>query len=1118
LFQNGKRELHAILGLPTGVEAAVLASPGIRINEIMAGANGDSRVQFIEIEVENAGLKCWGPQRSGDPCFTGGRGEKVGRLMLVFFDASGNQTGRYVFPADPAGNFKTVLVATQAFADLPGAPVPDFLITPEIVALSGQVCLRGNPSNVNAPSLNLCLAYGSFTGPQQANAAPGDPVGGPFSGPLNGPPVSTLLPILDTLSLKRSTNMFGDQFNGDFTQATRPAPHNTSNQTFVIPFANQVQQGENLFSKESFGGNGRACATCHVPAEDFGLSLATIDSLPPTDLLFVPEFNLSTITVAAQAEPSDLRGLITAPSGATATVHAGSVVTYRVYGGNAGLVGQTVTDGQGNKAVVQSFAPGDLGGLEESSVMHTRALILENIDGFGSPPNMRATPHLLNLKFSGQPFGWSGEVTELGTFTINAIRQHATRSLARVDGVDFRLPTVDEMAAIDAFQLTIKDPQNENFDLELYATTAAQQRGRSLFFSARSCGNCHFATALSAAPRPDDNGQQPLFNTGLNNQLVDGDLPQEPPQAGEQGRAFSISPLFGIRNTAPFFHEHSAATFEDVVRFYMSDAFANSVAAQGQTFRFPQFTDQDVMDIVAFLDGLEEKPYEYTRAGYFGAQITLVGPTPSQTFVITNTSATASLSVSNVSVVNADGSQSPDYVINSSPPTGPFGPGDTRSIEVSFKPTVAGVRDAVLEFTVTDTATGETFHSGVALQGSGALGEPTITGIADQMVDIGTSTGALAFTISPGTATLSASSSNTTLVPLDNIVFSGSGVSRTLTVTPAAGLNGSADITVIVDQAGSTVSDTFTLDVNGIPTVSSIPGQSSAEDVPVTLSFDIADVETPAADMVLTAVSSNPAIVPDNQVVLGGAGTSRTVTITPLSNQSGSTTITVSVYDKVWTVNRSFAVAFNAVNDAPEITNLNSQTTSVNLPTEPQTFGIFDVDNEPTGLTLTATSSNITLVPESNIAIGGNDGTRTVTVTPAENQGGSAVITITVSDGTSSASSAFSVEVVDTANCTAACLRSASITISLARSAVIGQVVVKDEDGANISGATVSATWTLPDESTINQTLITNTQGEAIFKTSTGGSGLYVLTVTNITKAGFTFDPANSVLTASITK
>jgi hypothetical protein len=353
---------------------------------------------------------------------------------------------------------------------------------------------------------------------------------------------------------------------------------------------------------------------------------------------------------------------------------------------------------------------------------------------------------------------------------------------------------------------------------------------------------------------------------------------------------------------------------------------------------------------------------------------------------------------------------------------------------------------------------------------------------------------------------------------LDNIVFSGSGVSRTLTVTPAAGLNGSADITVIVDQAGSTVSDTFTLDVNGIPTVSSIPGQSSAEDVPVTLSFDIADVETPAADMVLTAVSSNPAIVPDNQVVLGGAGTSRTVTITPLSNQSGSTTITVSVYDKVWTVNRSFAVAFNAVNDAPEITNLNSQTTSVNLPTEPQTFGIFDVDNEPTGLTLTATSSNITLVPESNIAIGGNDGTRTVTVTPAENQGGSAVITITVSDGTSSASSAFSVEVVDTANCTAACLRSASITMSLARSAVIGQVVVKDENGASISGATVSATWTLPDESTINQTLITNTQGEAIFKTSTGGSGLYVLTVTNITKAGFTFDPANSVLTASINK
>ncbi len=80
-----------------------------------------------------------------------------------------------------------------------------------------------------------------------------------------------------------------------------------------------------------------------------------------------------------------------------------------------------------------------------------------------------------------------------------------------------------------------------------------------------------------------------------------------------------------------------------------------------------------------------------------------------------------------------------------------------------------------------------------------------------------------------------------------------------------------------------------------------------------------------------------------------------------------------------------------------------------------------------------------------------------------------------------------------------------------------GNVVVKDGSGVAVSGAVVSATWTKPDGTTVTQTATTNSTGIAKFST-TGGRGTYTLTVSNITKIGYTFDAANSVLTKSITK
>jgi len=78
-----------------------------------------------------------------------------------------------------------------------------------------------------------------------------------------------------------------------------------------------------------------------------------------------------------------------------------------------------------------------------------------------------------------------------------------------------------------------------------------------------------------------------------------------------------------------------------------------------------------------------------------------------------------------------------------------------------------------------------------------------------------------------------------------------------------------------------------------------------------------------------------------------------------------------------------------------------------------------------------------------------------------------------------------------------------------------GRVTVQDGNGALIAGATVTITWKVPSGATITQTATTTSKGLASF-TTTDVAGSYTLTVTNITKSGYTFDSANSVLTKTV--
>ena len=73
-----------------------------------------------------------------------------------------------------------------------------------------------------------------------------------------------------------------------------------------------------------------------------------------------------------------------------------------------------------------------------------------------------------------------------------------------------------------------------------------------------------------------------------------------------------------------------------------------------------------------------------------------------------------------------------------------------------------------------------------------------------------------------------------------------------------------------------------------------------------------------------------------------------------------------------------------------------------------------------------------------------------------------------------------------------------------------------DGSGWSVPEASVTAQWTLPNGNVTTMTAKTSSAGRARFVV-TSTRGTYTLIVTNVTRSGYTFDAAGSVLSKSIT-
>jgi uncharacterized repeat protein (TIGR01451 family) len=183
------------------------------------------------------------------------------------------------------------------------------------------------------------------------------------------------------------------------------------------------------------------------------------------------------------------------------------------------------------------------------------------------------------------------------------------------------------------------------------------------------------------------------------------------------------------------------------------------------------------------------------------------------------------------------------------------------------------------------------------------------------------------------------------------------------------------------------------------PLISDISNQTTNEDMVLgPVPFTVNDIDTPTSNLVVTAISSNPALIPNGNIILSGSGTDRRVTITPATNQSGSAMITITVSDGALTTNDTFVVAINAVNDPPGISGLADATIPSGTST-PFQFMISDSDTPPGDLQVTAASSDPVLIPPGNLQLSGTGPERTLMIRSAPGLTGTSRITLTVNDG-----------------------------------------------------------------------------------------------------------------------
>jgi cytochrome c peroxidase len=233
--------------------------------------------------------------------------------------------------------------------------------------------------------------------------------------------------------------------------------------------------------------------------------------------------------------------------------------------------------------------------------------------GVGGALTERNTPTLFNRAL-GERFMWRGEVAsleeqvllpianplEMGLSVEQAVARLAASEeyAAAFEEVFGGPPTRERLAvALAAFveRLWLGDSPFDRFRAGERDALTAEERGGMWFFQSRGqCWRCHGGPSLT---------DEQFHNTGIGS--VEGvPLPGREALTGDEADrgAFKTPTLRGIELTAPYMHDGSLATLEEVVTFYREGARPNSHLSSDLA---PiEMSDVEAANLLAFLRAL----------------------------------------------------------------------------------------------------------------------------------------------------------------------------------------------------------------------------------------------------------------------------------------------------------------------------------------------------------------------------------------------------------------------------------------------------------------------------------------------------------------------------------
>ncbi len=315
---------------------------------------------------------------------------------------------------------------------------------------------------------------------------------------------------------------------------------------------------------------------------------------------------------------------------------------------------------------------------------------------------------------------------------------------------------------------------------------------------------------------------------------------------------------------------------------------------------------------------------------------------------------------------------------------------------------------------------------------------PVISTVSDQIIleDAVAGTGSLIVIVSDvetaaNSLVVTASSSDQGLVSNANITIGGSGGNRTVAVisnTDANTDSGSVTITLSVNDGSATTTSNFTLDITPVndkptftvATINDFPAGTSGNQfitsfvTSITFGPTMDENTQSIADRIVSNVIDPNGIL-DSTPLLG------TDLLLDLSGQGGTASFDIQLQDNGDVLSGGMdtsdpvTVTFTVLNTLPTISVVPNTSTNEDNDSAALAFTISDAETAPGSLTMTAMSSDTSIVPISGIVFSGIGGSRTVQITPATNLNTSAgtpvTITLIVNDGSGAMQTTFDLTV-----------------------------------------------------------------------------------------------------------